>query len=134
MSREVEVGIFELGYDNVRLFIMPGRSGNFSFTPDKQIPTIKLGGAYVKWQDFYAVALHEVMEFTLTREGHRYVGTQDLSCASEAYKFMFTHAQFSDCCAKAAEFLAISYKDLRLAWIRYKIEHHIKEDNYCSVP
>ena len=133
MIKEVEVGIYELGYDNVRLFIMPGRAGHFSLNPDKEQPLIKIGGEYTKWQDFYAVALHEAMEFALTRGNHRYAGSQDLSCDSGGFLFMCSHAQFSDCCVKAAEFLATSYKDLRLAWIRFKIHNHIKEEKYCSV-
>jgi len=126
-TSNVEVGVYELGYDNIRLIISSGRSGKFSLNPNKTIPCIIVGGEYVKWEDFYAVVLHEALEFALTRGNCRYINTQDLSCDSGAYVFACTHSQFSDCCAKAAEFLATSHKDLRLAWLRFKIEHKIKD-------
>lgn len=124
-----EIGTYELGYDNVRLFLVKGRSGNFSLNPGKQLPCITIGGEYAKWSDLYNILLHEAMEFALTRGGHRYANTQDLSCETGAFLFMFTHAQYSDCCAKASEFLVSCHKDLKIAWVKFKIQHKTNKES-----
>lgn len=122
------VGVYELGYENIQLVLREGRGGEFYFNPDKDIPRIKIGGDYTLWQDLYTVLLHEVSEFALTRGGYRYSGSQDLSMDTGAFLFIFSHAQFADSCAKAAEFLVSCHKDLRNAWIKHKIKYHIKND------
>lgn len=130
---EVNVGIYELGYDNVQLILSPGRSGSFSLNPNKSMPCIRVGGEYTKWQNFYAVLLHEAFEFALTRKGCRYVDTQDLSCETGAFVFSLSHAQFSDCCAMASEFLTSCHKDLKVAWIKNKIANKIGLSNMVTV-
>lgn len=123
--KDIKIGTYEIGYNNVQLVLSPGRSGSFNLNPGKEIAVIKIGGEHVKWQDLYSVLLHEVLEFALTRENCRYVGTQDLSCETGAYVFAHSHAQFANCCAQAAEFLTECYKDLKLTWIRFKITNKI---------
>jgi hypothetical protein len=135
------VGVFELGYENVELFIKDKRGGSFQFTPESQsLPRIIVGGSYTKWQDVYTVLVHETVEFALTRGACRYSESQDLSNDTAAFVFMFNHSQFADACAKAAEFMVACHQPLHRAWVKHKIKFKIgkpemvKVDRPISVP
>lgn len=124
---ETYIGTWELGYENIDLYMREGRGGSFQFTPEpKALPRIVVGGSYLKWQDLYTVIVHETMEFALTRGACRYCESQDLSNDTAAFVFMFNHTQFADACAKATEFMVACHKDLRTAWIKHKIKHKVK--------
>ena len=128
------IGTYELGYENVDLYLMDGRGGSLRFTPDeKALPRIALGGAYSDWQDIYTVLMHEAMEFALTRGGCRYGDSQDLSNDTGAFVFFLTHTQFADVCSKATEFMVACHKDLHKAWIKYKIKHKMKSRAMVTV-
>lgn len=130
----IKVGTWELGYENVELFIKEGRDGSFQFTPNpKEMPRIILGGNYVEWQNIYTILIHETMEFALTRGACRYSESQDLSNDTAAFVFMFNHSQFADACAKAAKFIVACHNDLKKAWIKHKIFYKIGKPEMVEV-
>ena len=130
---QINVGMYELGYENVELYLREGHGGEFYLNPEKALPQIKLGGFHITWEDLYTALLHETIEFALTREGHRYIGSRYLGNDSGAFLFWFNHSEFSDVCAKAAEFITLAEKDLRIAWLKFKIKHKIKPDDMVKV-
>lgn len=131
---QIIIGVYDLGYENVQLVLREGHGGEFYTNPEKTLPRIKIGGDYPDWQDIQTVLLHEALEFALTRGGHRFADSQDLSNDLAAFVFHFSHSEFSDCCAKAAEFMTLSYTDLKTAWLKWGLKRKLKKSNTVPVP
>lgn len=114
------IGIYEIGYERVRLYLRSGSGADFYFTPDdKGIPIVKIGADQDKWRKIVGSALHEAQEFAMSRLGYAYYQAQTLNSSGADYVFMLTHEQFNECCERAAEFLATALPDLEKAWKKW---------------
>ena len=106
---EIEVGVFMLGYENVRLFALPSeRGGSFALAPsDKGSPTIKVGLDHDE-SDVLAILLHESFEMLSVRLGVRYMPSErgDPAMRDHAcYLFNFDHNKFAELCEKQSWFV-----------------------------
>lgn len=119
--KQVIIGIYEIGYDQVELILREDTGGEFYLIPEKgSIPRIKVGADYEKWQDVVTVLLHESYEFMIDRLQGRYTLYNDLSNDHGAYTFVFDHVTFSDVCARVSEFISKALPDLEKKWNEWK--------------
>ena len=118
--KQVIVGTYEMGHECVELVIREDMGGEYYTIPEKgHVARIKIGVDYKRWDEVVAVLLHEAMEFQADRHLARFRPTQDLSGDQHWYLFVLTHEQFSDCCAKVAEFLTVCLPELATAWKKW---------------
>ena len=119
--RQKIIGIFSLGFEDCELVLREGTGGEFYNCPGKgEIPRVKIGADVKEWRDLVAVLLHEAMEFALNRLRCRYSCSYDFGNDAGGYIFVLDHPQFSDCCARAAEFLALSLPVLAKEWPKFQ--------------
>jgi len=120
------VGIYECGHEQIQLVLREGLGGEFFSCPEKgSLPRIKVG-AYGKleWGQVVAALLHEVFEWSMFRQDHRYNPDNRVGVKSHAdYLFVMNHEQFQNCSAKSAEFLTGCLPDLEIAWKKW---HRVK--------
>lgn len=108
MLEEILVGTFMLGFENVRLFALPGeKGGSFTVAPkDNEMPTIKVGLDHDE-SDVLAVLLHEAFEMLAVRMGVRFIpserGTESMRDHA-CYLFSFDHTKFAEICEKQSWF------------------------------
>lgn len=103
--KQVIVGVFSCGAEDVQLVLREGSGGEFYCTPEKgAVARIKVG-ADSSWSDVISALLHEVFELQMTRLMCRYDPTTDYGRDHSSYLFVMTHPQFSNVCGRAAEFL-----------------------------
>ena len=115
------VGTYVFGYDTVRVYLIDGSGGNFSFLPDdKGCPTINIGVEHDRYQDLLEVVLHETQEFIMARCAHRFKDSQTMTCEHSQYLFVFNHTQFSEMQARCAEFLSVALFDIHKQWQKWK--------------
>lgn len=111
------IGNYEIGYEYVQLVLRDGVGAEFyRLSEDITIPTIVVGADDDKWREIVALLLHESFEFVADRLGCRYYPTNDIANNGAAHSFLLDHQQFSDCCAKVADFVAVALPDLQKAW------------------
>lgn len=119
--RQVIVGTYHLGFEQVQLVLREGTGGEFYSSPGRgECARIKVGAQESnQWGAVLAVLLHEVWEIAMFRAHARYSPDNRVNPTNHAdYLFVMDHQEFHDCCAKAAEFLveavpalATAYKD-----------------------
>jgi hypothetical protein len=115
--RQVVVGTFYLGHEACELILRDGTGGEFYVTPSAgHIARIKVGADDGPWHQILNRMLHEVMELSLHRAGARYDCTRDQACDSAGFVFILDHHAFTECCARAAEFLGEAVPQLQRAW------------------
>lgn len=120
--KQVIVGVYECGYEQLQLVLREGTGGEFYTVPEKgSLPRIKVGAQDPnQWRHVVATLLHEVFEWTMFRGGVRYNPDNRVSPLSQAdYLFVMTHEQFQDCCAKSAEFMTKALPDLAKAYDKW---------------
>ena len=117
MVKQKTVGQYLCGHEYMELVLRPGTGGEYYCSPEKgHIPRMKIGADQECWQDVVEVVLHEVMEFQIDRHNCRFEPMHFQSRDQHASMMVMSHHVFSDCCAKAAEFLVESHNDLLKAW------------------
>jgi hypothetical protein len=115
------IGVYYAGFHQIQLVLREGTGGEFYLIPESgSIPRIKIGGDYSEWREVINCLTHELDEFLYDKIQCRYVAFDNLSNSHDQYLFNFTHAKFSDCKMKAAEFLAEALPDLATAWKQWK--------------
>lgn len=113
-----KLGVFEIGYEKVALYTREGWGGGFTFCHEDEDATVmEVGIGYTDFKDVFTVLLHETMEFVFARCGGRYSPSEDIGRDHSAYLFCFNHPSFSDCCARASEFIESAREPLRKEWI-----------------
>lgn len=118
--KQVIVGLFQFGYETVEIVLRDGTGGEFYSCPEMgRSPRIKVG-ADGKWGDVVRILLHELLELAMFRQGCRYEVSGDVGQDMGAYVFMFTHAQFSNIQARAAEAIVLSLPAVSTAWRKWR--------------
>jgi len=112
------VGTYELGIENVRLYLAEGDGGaHLGFVPnDGGPPKMTLYCSHSTWVECMSGLLHEAMEFCLHRRGAAYSKTHIGRESTADYLFVLSHQEFDQCCEFAARFLVACTGDLKKAW------------------
>lgn len=103
-----------MGYRNVDLYADPEScGGNFVLSPKDGAATMDVGTKFDNWFEVLQVLLHEVMEMAFCEVSGRFRPNPAFAdCASDTYRFMFDHNQFTEAGHRAAYFIAKSQNDL----------------------
>ncbi len=110
------VGNYYAGNESVQLVLRGGYGGDFYLVHRKgSIARVKIG-ADDTWEMVMTSLFHEIFEFLFDRSKCRFTATNDLSNSASAYLFVASHYDFSDVCAKAAEFVVGCLPDLKKAY------------------
>ena len=121
--KQVIVGVYGLGADQVELVLREGTGGEFYVQPEKgKIPRIKVGADGEDWGCIVVILLHEALELVIHRAQCRFSGSDDMGNDHSEYIFLLRHYQFSDACGKAGYFLSDALPDLAKAWEKWKRE------------
>jgi hypothetical protein len=120
--KEAVVGIYRFGNEQCKLVLREGKGADFSFRSSikGEIPLVQVGGDVEEWGEIVSGLLHEVLEYTMTRNNLRFNPCQDFSNDLSSYVFFMTHSMMSDCCAKSAMLLTFALPDLEKAWNRWQ--------------
>lgn len=107
VMQQTHVGVFPLGSENVDLYVLPNYDGGYFYlTPDERsLPRIKIGIDHREWGRVVEIALHESLEFLLTRYLHRYERTNALGDHA-SYLFNFDHCALTDICQRQSDFIS----------------------------
>lgn len=106
--KPVDLGLFVVGWEQVRVFLRGGTGGEFIACPtDSDCPTISIGVEGQSWQDVHTVAMHEILEFCFFRRNTRYSPTHIANHARShaSYLFVMTHEEFHAAIADASEMM-----------------------------
>ncbi len=115
------VGTYKIGGEYCELVLRDGDGGEFYSLPEHgHVPRIKVGADYQDWDRIVSVLLHETMEFSLARIKCRFYPEDDFGGDTHAYIFIMSHPDFSDACARTAEFMTCALPDLARAWKKWK--------------
>jgi len=125
--KQVVVGVYECGYEQIELVLRDGSGGEFTSYPEKgKVPRIKIGVQKPgEWRLVVSVLLHEIMEFAMWRQDCRYSPDNRVTPMSHSdYLFVMTHEKFNDCITKVGEFVTHALPDLSTAYNKW---HKIKK-------
>lgn len=119
--KQVIVGTYEMGYEQVELVIREDTGGEFYVIPEKgSVPRIKIGADYSEWKDVVTTLLHEAFELVFDRLNCRYSPSNEITRDHSAYMFTFPHLVFSEACARVADFVTDALPDLAREWEKWK--------------
>lgn len=106
----VKVGQYMLGYRNVDLWANPeSTGGNFVLLPTEGVSTMEVGTKLDYWHEILNILAHEAFEFSLGEVNARYRPNPCFAdCASDTYRFMFDHNQFTEAVYRASYFICKS--------------------------
>ena len=120
-DKQVIIGTYELGWQNVQLVLRSGTGGNFYMLPgDIKEPRIKVGADYDKFWQVIACLLHEAEELAMAIRMCRYTPEDDVMGDIHAYTFFMTHSQFHDVQAATGYYLVSCWDDLKKEWEEWK--------------
>lgn len=130
MNKRIHVGTYQLGFQNVDLFVLPhDTGGEFFLCPDTHSPPrIIIGLNYPSWPECLAILLHETIELTLCTQNHRFQRSGKLSGDLADFTFILDHSQFSQVIAIASTFLSNSIPELAAHYQKYS-QPHCKRNN-----
>jgi hypothetical protein len=119
---QIFVGTYTLGHEEVDLYALPNEGGGyFYFIPEEgKRARIKVGMRLKRWPQVVEVLMHEAVEFSLTREGHRFEASKKFNSDAAWYTFMFTHDQFGHVMACAADFITPALPALAKVYKKHK--------------
>ena len=118
--KQVIIGIYDIGYEQIELVLREGTGGDFWNVPERgHIARIKVGADQKEWRVVVGALLHESFELVANRLQLRYDCSDDMGRDHAGYVFVMPHNKFSDCCQKTAEFLAKALPDLARAWKKW---------------
>jgi hypothetical protein len=110
------IGQWWLGTDYVTLIGRDGIGGEFERRADKL--TLGVGLTKERWLDVAGVLTHEAVELAMAQMNARYKPSVDLANGSDGYVFHCDHADFSEVCARAGEYIALALPSLTTEWKR----------------
>lgn len=110
----VKVGQYMLGYRNVDLYANPDSCcGSFTLSPNIGPSAMEVGTDLDHFWEVLNILLHEAMEMALCEVSARYRPNPCFAdSASDTYRFMFDHNQFTEASYRAAYFIAKSQYSL----------------------
>ena len=118
--KQVIVGTYEIGYDQVEIVLREDLGGEFYLIPEKgSIPRIKIGADHKDWRDVVAVFLHEAYEFVLEKLRCRYEKTDIVVGDHNGYLFILDHLTFSEACQRVAELATSALPNLKKEWEKW---------------
>lgn len=117
----VEVGVYPLGLDYVKLFAVIGSAnGSVEMLPDDKGLTQITVGVGVPWGEAIAILLHETYELTLINMNTRYKKKPSFSGESSDYVFFLSHNELGEAHDRIGEFLALALPDFEDAYKEIK--------------
>lgn len=118
--KQTIVGVYSMGLSQVQIVLREGNGGEFYFNPEAgAVPRIKVG-AELQWAEVVGNLLHEALEMQMTALSCRFNPAPDYARDHSSYLFVMTHPQFSESCARTAEFITAALPDLARAWKKWK--------------
>lgn len=115
------VGTYDLGLEQVDLWLRDGLGADFSMTPEKgRCPKIQVGMDTGSWQETVGRLHHEAMELTMAKMGLRYGESPDYARDNGASLFVMTHTQFSEASARTGMFLAQALPQFGFAFRKWR--------------
>jgi hypothetical protein len=125
---KIEVGVFPLGYDHVKLFAVPeSMSGSVDFLPENKGITEIFVGIGCPWTEAVSILLHEAYEKVLIDLNTRYKLRPSFSGESSDYSFFMSHNQLSEAHERVGEFLTKCLPDFSKTWKKSKKEYLARE-------
>lgn len=118
-----ELGIFELGYEKVKVLTRLGTGGDFETMPkDDIVPILSVGLDNTNFRTVFAWLCHEAIELSMVRHGVRYSKTGTVAKDNGEYTFMLEHTVYSDVVACASELILEVQNPLHKAWVMFQKE------------
>lgn len=111
----VKVGIYQLGAENVVLYLGNENGGCFSLAPsDGSQPFISVGhySGEKPWSRVVEVLTHELMEFVMARRGWRWMPAPEINDSQADYLFVVTHEQMAVVAESVGYFMSCALPDL----------------------
>jgi len=119
--KKVFVGIYDIGYERVRLYLTKGSGAGTSFLPDdKGITLMEIGADQDKYRKVVASLLHEAQEMSMCRLGLSFYPYGSLNGSTANCTFVMNHEQFDECCGRSGELIVAIGADLYHAWKKWK--------------
>lgn len=117
--KQKSLGAFFMGRKEVELFITDGADGSFYTSPERgKLPRIKVG-MQAEWRHVVMVLIHEAAEATMDDMYLRFAPSHAMSQDHADYLFSFNHPQFSEICARVADFLTPVLPLVAAEWKRW---------------
>ena len=113
INHEIFIDEFDIGHENVELFVNDSAGGEFVTNPKSQI---RIGIAPPDWSFVYQTILHEAMEYAAFRAQARFSPDYDLSGDCGSFMFVMDHSRFSNVCGRAAQFMVGAVPAIRAVW------------------
>ena len=121
--KKIFVGIHDIGYERVRLYLVPGTGAATFFLPDdKGITIMHVGADQEKFRKVIHSLLHEAQEMAMCRLGLAHYPAGALNAGTANCSFVLTHEQFDECCGRAADLLDTALPALQRAWRKWKVK------------
>ena len=118
--KRVKVGTYEAGWMRYELWLRPGTGGHGNLCPDgSKLAFIEIGADYQFWGQIIGTLLHEIFEATLMTMRCRYFQTNEMAFDTSKTFFHFDHAQYTEACDRAGEYMGCCMFDLRKAWLKW---------------
>jgi len=118
MSKPKLIGTYELGVENVRLYLADGCGGaTCRVVPnDNGCAMIILTSAQGDWGENVCCLMHEAIEMLMHRRGTGYYQTHTGRENTGAYLFVMSHAEFDQITEFASRLIVDCMGDLLKAW------------------
>ena len=119
--KQVIIGTYYSGYEQVELVLREGLGAEFYFCPEnKHVARIKVGVDQYEWWQVINALMHEILEFNLARLSGRFYQTEYVCKDTGAFTFMFGHGTFTEATARSAEYMADALPELEKEWKKWK--------------
>ncbi len=126
--KKIYLGIHEIGFERVRLYLRPGSGANTRFMPDdKGIAIIEIGADQQKFRKMVASLLHEAQEIPMNRLSLAFYPSGSLNSSTANCSFIMNHEQFDECCERAADLIVTALPKLEKAWKKWMAEKARRE-------
>lgn len=120
-QKSFKLGSYPIGFNYVDLWLDPHLwGGSFSWAREVGGNTkMVIGIADEKYGNTLAVTMHEAVEMCAVEMGLRFTPSDGEIEASDCYRFIMDHNQFSEVLARAAQFICAIQPDLMTYHSRY---------------
>jgi hypothetical protein len=116
-NKPIVIGTFRLGSVRVRLDADPMLEGGEFNSMEA---SITVGFNQNSWSEVVGILLHEALEMSLMRRGHKYRAVPVSTYDSADCEFRFDHSQFGRACADVGAFMAEASPEL------FKVYHKLQ--------
>jgi hypothetical protein len=116
--KQIFLGHFQLGWENVDLYVLPEEDGGvYFFCPDaKSLGRIKVGLDYDYWNQVLTVLFHEGLEYLLEKYGYCFNRAGNICRDLGAKWFHFNHVEYSEICSRLGVFIAEAAPKVEKEW------------------